>query len=161
MRSKYYLKNAIALNATGKKYNAVAEKITETEIKKNQHQFKDFDFTKSQNEGYTVYKICLAGEENILQGMVAVKHSTGFLECGNMETNDFNKSPINLYQYVGKSIIALCCKISQDEGYDGVIAFYAKNHLFAYYSRYGADILFGLRMFIDDKAAQKLIDLYF
>jgi len=161
MRNKYYLKNAIALNATGKKYNAVAVKISEVEIKKHQHQFKDFDFTKSLKEGYTVYKICLAGDENILQGMVAVKHSTGFLECGNMETNDFNKSPISLYTYVGKSIIALCCKISQDEGYDGFISFFAKNHLQDYYMRHGAEKIFGLRMAIDIKPAQKLIDLYF
>jgi len=34
MRNRYFLKNAIALNSTDKKYNAEAEKITETAIKK-------------------------------------------------------------------------------------------------------------------------------
>jgi hypothetical protein len=40
MRNKYFLKNAIALNSTGKMYNAEAEKITETKIKKQQPSLK-------------------------------------------------------------------------------------------------------------------------
>jgi len=161
MQNRYFLRSAIMLNATGKKFDAVAVKISGVQIRKHQHQFKDFDFAKSLREGFCIYKICKEGEEDILQGLVAVKHSTGFLECGNMETNDFNKHPINMYNYVGKSIVALCCKISRDEGFGGYIAFYAKNHLFAYYSRYGAVILFGNRMFIDNQSAEKLIELYF
>lgn len=96
-----------------------------------------------------------------MQGLVAVKPSTDFLECANMEINDFNKSPISLYNGVGKCMIALCCKIAIDEGFEGYIAFFAKNQLRRYYERYGAKTLYGLRMFIDDANAEKLIDLYF
>ena len=75
------------------KYDAIAIKITAVEIRKHQHQFKDFDFIKFIKDGFSVYKICKIDEEEIFQGMVAVKSSTGFLECGNMEINDFNKKP--------------------------------------------------------------------
>ena len=161
MHNKYYLRNAITLNVNNKKYDAIAIKITAVEIRKHRHQFKYFDFTNSIKDGFAVYKICRADEEDIFQGMVAVKVSTGFLECGNMEISDLNKSPISMYNYVGKCIIGLCCKISEDEGFGGAIAFFAKNNMFGYYGRYGADLLFGLRMFLDEKAAKKLIDLYF
>lgn len=161
MQKRYNLNNAIMLNTTGQKYDAVAVQVTHAEIKTHSHQFKHFDFKISLKEGYTVYTICKSGEENILQGLVAVKVSTGFLECANMEVNDFNKRPISLYSNVGKCMVALCCKISLDEGFGGFIAFFAKNHLLGYYLRLGAEIVYGLRMAIDEKAAQKLIDLYF
>ena len=66
-----------------------------------------------------------------------------------------------MYNYVGKCIIGLCCKISKDEGFGGFIAFHAKNRLQNYYKRFGAEIVYGLRMSIDTIPAQKLIDLYF
>jgi hypothetical protein len=161
MDATYYLRNALTLNTTGEKYNVVAMPTKAAEIKKHRHQFREFDFLKSLKDGFTVYKICREGEDNILQGLVAFRPSTGFLECANMEVNDTNKSPISMYNGVGKCMIALCCKISLDAGFGGYIAFFAKNHLIRYYQRYGAENLFGLRMAIDEKAAQKLIDLYF
>ena len=161
MQKRYNLNNAIILNTTGQKYDAIAVQVNAAEIKKHSHQFEYFDFIRLINDGYTVYKICRHNEENIFQGMVAVKPSTAFLDCANMETNNFNKRPISLYGNVGKCIVALCCKISMDAGFGGYIAFYAKNELFGYYERLGAKHLFGLRMYIDEKAAQKLIYLYF
>ena len=161
MQKRYSLSKAIVLNTTGERYDAVAVQVNAAEIRKHEHQFEYFDFTDSIKDGYRVYKICKAGDENILQGMVALKVSTGFLECANMEVNDFNKRPICLYSNVGKCMVALCCKISHDEGFGGYIAFFAKNHLFGYYLRLGAERVYGLRMAIDGLAAQKLIDLYF
>jgi hypothetical protein len=161
MQKIYHLRKAIILNAAKEKFDAVALPTNTAEIKRHRHQFREFDFLQSIKDGFTVYKICREGEENILQGLVAVKPSTGFLECANMEVNDFNKSPISMYNGVGKCMIALCCRISADSGLGGYIAFVAKNHLVPYYTRYGAKNLYGLRMFIDDDNAKKLIDLYF
>lgn len=161
MNKTYHLNNAITLNTTSEKYDAVAIPTNAAEIKKHRHQFREFNFSQSIKDGFTVYKICREDDENILQGLVAAKPSTGFLECANMEVNDFNKSPVSMYNGVGKCMIALCCKISFDIGFGGYIAFFAKNHLMRYYKRYGAKNLYGLRMFIDDESAKKLIDLYF
>lgn len=58
-------------------------------------------------------------------------------------------------------MVALCCKISVDQGMDGFIYFDAKNRLMPYYQRFGAKHMFGLRMIVESDAARKLIDLYF
>jgi hypothetical protein len=131
MNKTYHLSNAITFNATGEKYDAIAILTNTAEIKKYRHQFREFDFSQSIKDGFTVYKICRKEDENILQGLVAVKPSTGFLECANMEVNDFNKSPISMYNGVGKCIIVLCCKISLDIGFDGLYRFLRKEPPYA------------------------------
>jgi hypothetical protein len=106
-------------------------------------------------------------KENVLAvpvkaGMVAFRHQKDYLDCVNMEINGFNKRGISLYSGVGKCMVALCCKISMDNGSEGFISFEAKNRLIPYYQRLGAKrIGSSSRMFLDDIAAQKLIDLYF
>jgi hypothetical protein len=63
---------------------------------------------------------------------------------------------------VGKCMVALCYKISLDSGSDGYILFEAKNRLIPYYQRLGAKrIGSSSRMYLDEAAAQKLINLYF
>ncbi|MNY75069.1 hypothetical protein D3C86_2142520 [compost metagenome] len=58
-------------------------------------------------------------------------------------------------------MVALCCKVSQDEGLDGYIYFDAKNRLIPYYRRFGAKHSFGIRMVVEPAEAKKLVDLYF
>jgi len=149
------------LNTTADKYNAVAVRMSLAEIKRHQHQFS-FDFCQLKTAGSEVYKLTKIDEEDIVQGMVAFFPADGFLYCRNMEVNDFNKKPILLNDGVGKSMVALCCKISFDFGFDGFIQFEAKNKLFNYYKRLGAvQIGNSLRFYIDEAAAKKLIGNYF
>jgi hypothetical protein len=159
MQNNYTLKNALTFNPTGKKYNAIASVATLKEIRQHKEYF-EFDFEKLL-KGSTVYKICKQGYEDIIQGLVAVRPSKGILDCANMEINKINKAPLSLHNGIGKSIIALCCKISFDLGFEGFICFEAKNRLMKYYKRYGAQNISGLRMFIDTENAEKLVDLYF
>jgi hypothetical protein len=159
VKEKYILKDAIIFNPTGKKYNAVAKIATIKEIRQHKEYF-NFNFEKNYKEA-TIYKITKEHDEDLIQGFVSVKPNIGVLDCGNMETNKINKSPLSLHGGIGKSIIALCCKISFDCGLDGYITFEAKTNLFSYYARYGAKKTVGLRMFMDTIAAQKLVDIYF
>lgn len=148
------------LNATGNVENALAAPIKATEIRRHQHQFK-FDFI-SISKKFVVYKVHLEYQPDIIQGLVAFRNQKDYLDCANMEINEFNKRGISLYSGVGKSMVALCCKISMDNGSEGYISFEAKNRLIPYYQRLGAKrIGSSSRMFMDDVAAQKLIDLYF
>ena len=96
-----------------------------------------------------------------MHGLVAFTPDTGILKCANMELSDLNKKGISLYSGIGKCMVALCCKISFDLGFEGYITFEAKNRLMPYYMRYGAIKIGGLRMAIETKEAQKLVDLYF
>ena len=160
MQAAYTLKNALTFNPTGKKYNAIATIATLTEIRQHNEYFL-FDFEKLLKEGFTVFKITKEGEEDIVHGLVAFTPDTGILKCANMELSNLNKKGISLYSGIGKCMVALCCKISFDLGFDGYITFEAKNRLMPYYMRYGAIKIGGLRMAIETKEAQKLVDLYF
>ena len=160
MSKSYKLYNAIVLNATGKKENVLAAPVKPAEIRRHQHQFK-FDFI-SISKQFVVYKIHLEDQSDIIQGLVAFRHQKSYLDCANMEINEFNKRSISLYSGVGKCMVALCCKISMENDMEGYISFEAKNRLIPYYQRLGAKrIGSSSRMYIDDVAAQKLIDLYF
>ena len=160
MKNIYLLKNGIVYNPTGKKFNLIASPADNIEISQHADYFV-FDFLKLKKEGVFVYKLYKENEEHIIQGLVAFKPSIGVLDCYNMETNLINKKPLLLYDGVGKSMVALCCKISVDLELDGFITFEAKNKLIPYYKRLGATLITGLRMAIDDKNAKKLIDIYF
>jgi len=156
----YRLYDALVLNATRAKKDAIASAIKTAEIRRHQHQF-EFDFS-SMSRRSVVYKICLDEQPDIIQGLVAFRYQKDYLDCVNMEINAFNKHGISLYSGVGRCMVALCCKISIDYGSDGYIAFEAKNRLIPYYQRLGAKRIGGSsRMFLDDTAAQKLVDLYF
>ena len=160
MQNTYSLKNAITFNPTGKKYNAVASIATLKEIKQHKDYF-GFDFEILAKDGFTVFKITKEGEPDMIHGLVAFTPSTGILRCANMELNNFNKRPVSLYAGIGKCMVALCCRISFDLGFDGYITFEAKNRLMPYYMRFGAVKVGGLRMVIETKEAKKLVDLYF
>lgn len=120
-----------------------------------------FDFALLHRKGNIVYKIFKEGESDILHGLVAFSPSTGFLKCENMEISAINKKPILLYAGVGNAMVALCCKISFDLGFEGYIGFDAKNKLFDYYKRVGAIHLGGIKFIIEEKQAVLLIKKYF
>ncbi len=159
MNKTYLLRDAIIFNPTGKKYNAIAEAATVKEIKQQKEYF-DFDFVSLFKE-FTVYKICKLGDEDVIQGLVAFKPSIGILQCANMEINAINEKPLLLHGGVGKCMVALCCKISFDMGFEGYISFIAKNRLQPYYRRLGAFNTSGLNMAIRTAEAYKLVAQYF
>lgn len=159
MTEKYTLRNALILNATGLKLDAIASPATLDEIVKHKKSF-NFDFV-SLSKYYRVYKLHVTDEPGIIQGLVGFRQTPGILECANMETNNFNKLSNPIYNGVGKALVALCCKISIDNNMEGFIYFDAKNRLIPYYQRFGAKSIFGLRMVIEPDQAQKLVDLYF
>lgn len=159
MLKNYKILNAITLNVTGNKYNAIATPTNKAEIVKHKAQF-GFNFIALPKDAI-VYKIHLENEPNIIQGLVAFRHELGALHCLNMETNYFNKKAPALYSGIGRLIVTFCCKYSLDNGMYGFIYFEAKNRLMPYYARLGAENVYGLRMCIDETAAKKLINYYF
>lgn len=159
----YRLKNAATFNITKTKFNLIASPTTLAEIKAYK-EFFGFDFEKLYLQKNIVYKVYIENQpEQVIQGLVAFAPSLGVLVCANMEVIDHNKRGVALYGGIGKAMVALCCKYSLDNDMHGYITFDAKNHLFGYYERYGAQRLSWRknRMVISDVNAKKLIDLYF
>ncbi|MFN0082835.1 MAG: hypothetical protein ACKVOM_09985 [Ferruginibacter sp.] len=160
MKNTYLLQNAIIQNSNGFKHDVVATSIDITEIKRYKKEFI-FDFVALKKKGLFVYKICKSNKGNILQGMVCFTPNMEILDCYNMELNNFNKRGSSLYNGVGKCMVALCCKISFDLGFEGFITFEAKSKLVPYYERLGAKRISYIRMAIDSKVAKKLVAIYF
>lgn len=158
MKKIYTLSSALTLNATGEKVDAVASPATLSELSGSRHSFQ-FNFLTLTRK-YAVYKLQVDGESTI-QGLVAFRPAQGALECTNMEICNSNKHGKPVYHGVGRAMVALCCKVSLDEGLDGCIYFDAKNRLIPYYKRFGARHIFGLRMIMDSTNTEKLIGLYF
>ena len=58
--------------------------------------------------------------------------------------------------------MAFACKVSKERGHDGFVAFDSKTALVEHYIKVlGATQLKGQRMYLDNKAADKLILKYF
>jgi hypothetical protein len=159
MNKIYTLKSALISSASRVKCDAIAAPASADEIRQNRSWF-DFDFQKLRTD-YVVYKLCVHHQLEEIQGLVGFRPTPGILECANMEISRFNKRGRPQYTGIGKALIALCCKVSEDEGMGGYIYFDAKNRLIPYYERVGARSIFGLRMVIEPHAARTLIDLYF
>ncbi len=53
MNKIYHLKNAMTLNSTGEKYDAVSMPTNVAEIKEHRHQFREFDFPPLKKTKFT------------------------------------------------------------------------------------------------------------
>ena len=79
-----------------------------------------------------------------------------------IESAKLNKNNGKTYLGVPGNLVAYACKVSVDKGYQGFLAFDAKTELIKHYqeSLYATHFR-GLRMFIETKAALKLISQYY
>ncbi len=157
MSNIYLLKKAICHKATGIKVNALASPTNDAERIKHKAHFS-FKFYGNRR---TVYKLTTEADRNTMQGIVSFTATPGVLECGNMETAIHNRGKSAIYTGLGKAMVALCCKISFDNGMDGFISFESKGRLTAYYARMGAKNLTQTRMYINETKARKLMEQYF
>ena len=79
-----------------------------------------------------------------------------------IESAKFNKGKTKVYFGVPGNLVAYACKYAVDKGYEGFLAFDAKTALIKHYEEsLNATHFRGLRMFIETKAAMKLISQYF
>jgi hypothetical protein len=159
MKKLYTLKSAFTFNGTGEKVNAIASPVNLQELRDCRNCFY-FDFALLLKD-YHVYKLQTCNQESTIQGLVGFRRTPGVLECANMEIHNQNKRGNPVYNGIGKAMVALCCKVSNDEGFEGFICFDAKNKLIPYYRRLGARRVFGLKMVVEPREAQTLIDLFF
>ncbi len=79
-----------------------------------------------------------------------------------IESATFNIGVKKLYEGVAGNLVAFACKVSFQKGYEGNVAFYAKNQLIEHYEKtLGAKRFAYSRMLIKTEAAHKLVTLYF
>jgi hypothetical protein len=122
-----------------------------------------FDWTiELQTPDREVYSLTTIDNPNIFHGLICIEDRQDHIFIPLIESAPFNIGSKKEYDGVPGNLIAFACHRSQKNGYDGVVAFIAKSRLIEHYEKtLGAKRFAANKMFIDEEAAEKLIEQYF
>ena len=108
-----------------------------------------------------IVKIALDGYLGEPLGLMAYKAINGFVEISLLEIEKLSIGAGGRYQNLAGLLFSFACLISEDKGYEGYVMFISKTQLKRHYiDSYGAQILFGDRLFFDKGASEKLQKIY-
>jgi hypothetical protein len=109
-----------------------------------------------------VYKLTIAGNPDIVQGLVSITEREDHVYLHLIESAPFNIGRNKVYLGVPGNLVAFVCRISFHRGFDGYVSFTAKTKLIEHYEKtLGAKNVGGHLMVINTDMALKLIDKYF
>ncbi len=109
-----------------------------------------------------VYKLTIAGNLDIIQGLVSITEREDHVYMHLIESAPFNLGQNKVYLGVPGNLVAFVCRISFHRGFDGYVSFTSKTQLIEHYKKtLGAINVSGHLMVINTDAALKLIDKYF
>lgn len=129
-------------------------------IKTKDYKGWKFDWSKTEKNGYNIYELFVKGDD-IVQGRISLRIDGGVADVDIVESAPHNYGHTGKYHGVGGHLFAIACQISLEAGCDGVVAFTAKSDLIEYYAKIlDAKLAKGQRMYLDEKAAEKLIRTY-
>ncbi|MBK8564065.1 MAG: hypothetical protein IPN76_12195 [Saprospiraceae bacterium] len=110
----------------------------------------------------TVYKLSIVGNPTIIQGLASISNFGDHFYLHLVESAPFNLGRKKLYEGVPGNLFAFACKLSWDNGNNGIVAFQSKTKLIEHYENtLGATHIGGHKMIIFPDAALKLIRQYF
>ncbi len=157
------LTNSIENAITGEVFDTEIVRLTEIDIKQIKKADWQFNWIQEiKDRTKEVYKLTTANNPTIIQGLVSIEDKQDHIFMHLIESAKFNKHQDKIYVGVPGNLVAYACKVSAERGYQGFLAFDAKTALIKHYK----ETLFathfrGLRMFIETKAAMRLISQYF
>jgi hypothetical protein len=159
------MSGGIIESATGRKVAAKVLLVTQDEIKtvlkKNGWAF---NWKKEYSNGHRqLYKLTIT-DDSTIQGLLSLEPIKGqqYIEMHLIELAPRNKGDKRKYLGIARHLIAFACKMAFEMGFEGYVAFTAKTKLIEHYERaFGANRMFGHRMFIATEAAKKLVNLYY
>ena len=157
------LTNSIENSVTGEVFDTSITLLSSKDNKQIVKKEWQFDWhSELKDKSKSVYKRTTVNNPNIIQGLLSVEDKQDHVFMHLIESSKFNIGKDKVYLGVPGNLIAFACKVSVDSGYQGFLAFDAKSALIKHYQ----DTLFathfrGLRMFMDNKAAIRLISQYF
>ncbi len=109
-----------------------------------------------------VYKLTIAGNPTIIQGLVSLELRNDHVYMHLVENAPFNLGRNKVYAGVMGNLVAFGCKLAFENGHQGNLAFDSKTALMQHYHEtLGGEHVGGLRMVIDTPAALHLVNKYF
>lgn len=109
-----------------------------------------------------LYALVTKANPKVIQGLVSITDNEDHIFLHLIENAKFNRGPGKLYQDVAENLFAFACKVAFEKEYDGIVVFFSKSNLVAYYSQaLGARQISGLRLYIPTHQAKKLVVKHF
>lgn len=157
------LTNSVENIYTGEVFDTEIVRITGVDIKQIKEPDWQFKWHKElKDKTKEVYKLTTANNPTIIQGLLSIEDKKDHIFMHLIESAKFNKGKNKVYLGVPGNLVAFACKISVDKDYEGFLAFDAKTALIKHYEQsLHATHFRGLRMFIETRAASRLISQYF
>ena len=157
------LTNSIENALTGEVFDTEVVRLTSIDLKLVHRSGWKFDWKKEiQDKTKEVYKLTTLNNPTIILGMLSIEDKQDHIFMHLIESSEFNKGKNKVYFGIPGNLTAYACKVSVDKGYQGFVAFDAKTALIKHYQEtLHATHFRGKRMFIDSRAAQRLISQYF
>jgi hypothetical protein len=150
------LTNSIENAITGDSFQTDVSLI----VKKNRWLFNWQNEFKQPDRD--VYKLTIAGNPDIIQGLVSITEREDYVYMHLIESAPFNLGRNKVYLGVPGNLVAFVCRISFHRGFDGYVSFISKTQLIEHYEKtLGAKNVGGHLMVINTDASLKLIDKYF
>lgn len=157
------LTNSIENSVTGEVFDTVITKLTNRDSKQIIKKDWNFDWqSELKDKSKSTYKLTTTNNPKIIQGLLSIEDKQDHIFMHLIESSKFNIGKDKVYLGVPGNLVAFACKISIEKGYQGFLAFDAKSALIKHYQdMLNATHFKGLRMFIDNKAAARLVAQYF
>lgn len=110
-----------------------------------------------------VHKLIKKKEPDIIHGLICFELKEGYIEMHLIEAAPHNFGKNKLYIGVMYNLVAFVCKLSFDNGFEGIVAFTAKTILINHYQeKLGAIRIPGFnRMIILTPGAKNLVNSYY
>ena len=157
------LTNSIENSTTGETFDTEIVRLSIRDLKLIDKKNWIFDWrAEIKDQTKEVYKLSTVNNPSIIQGLISIEEKQDHVFMHLVESAAFNKGKEKVYIGVPGNLVAFACKVSDERGHEGFVAFDSKTVLIGHYQRtLGAIQLRGQRMYLDDRAAQKLIYQYF
>lgn len=157
------LTNAIENSRTGETFDTEIVRLKAKDVKLISKKDWLFDWqAEIKDKTKEVYKLSTVNNPLIIQGLISIEEKQDHIFMHLVESAFFNRNKDKTYLGVPGNLVAFACKVSNERGHEGFVAFDSKTVLINHYQEtLGAIQLRGQRMYLDDIAAQKLIHQYF
>jgi hypothetical protein len=149
---------------TGETHNTLVLSIAKADLEEvtNKNGWL-FDWKKELfKPEHQVFKLVTEKEPQTIQGMVSLEKLDDHVYMHLIENAPFNRGKGKKYLGVCGNLTAFGCKLSKENGFDGVIVFVPKTELIAHYEKtLGAVMISKRRMAIYEERAKLLLEKYF
>ena len=157
------LTNSIENTLTGEVFDTEITRLTDKDFKTIKNKDWQFNWkSEAKDKSKQIFKLTTTNNPTIIQGLLSIEDKDDHIFMHLVESSKFNLGKHKIYLGVPGNLVAYACKVSFDKGYEGYVAFDSKTVLIEHYQKsLGATHIRDRRMFIDTKAAGKLVSQYF